>query len=96
MTRLREIRLECEDSSIGVREVNQVEVQHLRVLVLRAACRWHLEVYLVASLDQFGDDMTTSLSTATGEYDSLAARCHSCEHAVVWLLVWRVSCKLDK
>ena len=96
MTRLREIRLECEDSSIGVREVNQVEVQHLRVLVLQGACRWHLEVYHVASLDQFGDDMTSSLSTATGEYDSLAARCHSCEHAVVWLLVWRVSCKLDK
>jgi hypothetical protein len=41
--------------------------------------------YLVASLDQFGDDMTTSLSTAAGEHDSLAASSHSREHAVVCL-----------
>jgi hypothetical protein len=40
----------------------------------------------MSSLDQLWDDMATSLSTAAGEHDSLAARCHCCVDAVVWLL----------
>ena len=56
------------------------------MLVLHAACRWHfVVVYLVASLEQLRDDMTTSLSTATGEHDSLASRCHACGYVIVSL-----------
>lgn len=37
----------------------------------------------MTSLDKFRDDMATSLPTAASEYDSLAARRHACEPAVV-------------
>jgi hypothetical protein len=53
------------------------------VLVQHADCQWHLNIHLVASLKQLRDDMTTSLSTAAGEHDSLAARCHSCGCVIV-------------